>query len=246
MKAILKDLQFSFMEGNTENSDYLKVADRVEIEYFTDPLCCWSWAFEPHWRKFLNENSHQVEWRYRMGGMLTDWKSYSDPLNDISRPAQMAPLWLQVKYTTNSKIDPDIWIEDPPHSSIPACLAVKCAEMQSQAAADLLLLVLRRAVMFKKKNIARKEVVFELAIELEKKYGILNFDKFENDYGNNNAIQHLKYDMQRAKLADIGRFPTITMRLPNQNKGLMIVGYRPYSVLTESFQQLTNALEFQA
>lgn len=234
------------MDGLRESPDYVNTADRIEIEYFTDPLCCWSWAFEPHWRKFLNEYSQVIRWRYRMGGMLADWKSYSDPLNDISRPAQMAPLWLQVKYTTNTRIDPDIWIEDPPHSSLTACLAVKSAEMQSPAAADILLHALRRAVMTQKKNIARKEIVFDIAKELDKKYGIINFDRLETDFESNNAVLHLKSDMQKAKLADIGRFPTITMRLLNQNKGIMIVGYRPYSALTEAFKQLTNKVEYQA
>jgi predicted DsbA family dithiol-disulfide isomerase len=224
---------------------YMSKADRIEIEYFTDPLCCWSWAFEPHWRKFINENAHLINWRYRMAGMLTDWNTYTDPMNDISRPAQMAPLWLQVKYTTHTGIDPDIWIEDPPHSSIPACLAVKCAEMQSQAAGDVLLLGLRRAVMTKKENIARREVILNLALELKNKYEILNFDKFETDFGNKIAVHHLKEDMQRAKLADIGRFPTITMKLPKENKGIMLVGYRPFSALMESFQQLTQELEYQ-
>ena len=23
----------------------------LSIEYYTDPLCCWSWAFEPQWRR---------------------------------------------------------------------------------------------------------------------------------------------------------------------------------------------------
>lgn len=233
------------MEGYSESFNNINTADRIEIEYFTDPLCCWSWAFEPHWRKFLNENSHLINWRYRMGGMLTDWKSYTDPMNDISRPAQMAPLWLQVKYTLNTKIDPDIWIEDPPHSSIPSCLAVKCAEMQSQAAADLMLFGLRRSVMTKKANIARREVILNLAADLEKKYGILNYDKFENDFERNIAVHHLKDDMQRAKLADIGRFPTVTMRLAKERKGIMIVGYRPFYALMESFQQLTKELEYQ-
>jgi predicted DsbA family dithiol-disulfide isomerase len=230
------------MGGFSEND--LNTADRVEIEYFTDPLCCWSWAFEPHWRKFINEYGEIIEWRYRMGVMLTDWNSYSDPMNDVSKPAQMAPLWLQAKYTTHALIDPDIWIEDPPQSSLPACMAVKCAEIQSKAAADVLLISLRKAVMTQKRNIAKREVISELAKELEMKYGILKFDKFEDDFENNRAIQQLKADMQKAKLADIGRFPTITMRLPNRNKGIMLVGYRPFSALTEAFKQLTDTLEY--
>jgi putative protein-disulfide isomerase len=75
-------------EKNAENEQQV---DRIEIEYFTDPLCCWSWAFELHWRRFINEYQHLFTWKYRMGGLIRDWKSYSDPLNDITRPAQMGP-----------------------------------------------------------------------------------------------------------------------------------------------------------
>ena len=27
------------------------------VTYYTDPLCCWSWAFEPHWRKLTARGS---------------------------------------------------------------------------------------------------------------------------------------------------------------------------------------------
>lgn len=233
----------------TRDSDslnsYQKEVDRIEIEYFTDPLCCWSWAFEPHWRRFVNEHKDSIRWRYRMGGMITDWSNYSDPMNDITRPAQMAPLWLQVKYTTHTDINPDIWIEDPPQTSIPACLAVKCAEIQSQAAADVLLLTLRKAVMTQKKNIAKKAVILELANEIEQNYKVLDYAKFVSDFENNSALTALKTDLQKAKLADIGRFPTITMQKADQPKGLLVVGYRPYSVLVDAFNQLTGVLTHQ-
>lgn len=212
--------------------------DRVQIEYFTDPLCCWSWSFEPHWRKFINENKHQISWKYRMGGMIQDWKTYNDPLNDISRPAQMAPLWLQAKYTTHTEIDPDIWLEDPPATSLTACMAVKCAELQSPAAGDAMLLCLRKAVMTRKMNIAKKQVVLDLAKEMSDLYPVPDFEKFKSDFEQNNALPQLKEDLQITKLKNIGRFPTIIMRRPMLTKGLIITGYRPYEVLTEAFAQL--------
>lgn len=233
------------MKEAESNDSCQQEVDRIEIEYFTDPLCCWSWAFEPHWRKFVNENKHLIKWKYRMGGMIPDWNTYSDPLNDVTRPAQMAPLWLQVKYTTNTDIDPDIWLFDPPQTSFPACLAVKCAEIQSVAAADVLLLSLRKAVMTQKQNIARKEIILTVAREVEKSYHILNYEKFEIDFENNSGVSLFKTDLQKAKLADIGRFPTITMRRSKTDKGIIIVGYRPYQVLEEAFKQLTGALEHQ-
>lgn len=215
-------------------------ADRIEVEYFTDPLCCWSWAFEPHWRQFVNENASYIHWNYRMGGLITDWDNYNDPLNDISRPAHMAPLWLQVKYTTNTDIDPDIWIEDPPYSSLPACMAVKCAEAQSKVAADILLLYLRKGVMTQKLNIGRRDVIFKLAKEVSEKFSILAYEKFESDFENNRLSNSLLLDLQKTKQAGIGRFPTVTMRLPGQSNGIMLIGYRPHSVLSEAFKQLID------
>jgi predicted DsbA family dithiol-disulfide isomerase len=226
----------------TENSE--KKTDRIEIEYFTDPLCCWSWAFEPTWRRFVNENKHAIRWKYRMGGMISDWSNYEDPFNDISRPAQMGPLWLQVKYTTGTEINPGIWLNDPPASSLPACMAVKCAEIQSVAAADILLLLLRKAVMTEEKNIARKEVIFELAQSVQDKYHVLNFEQFKTDWNLNKPLALVKEDMQITKLNNIGRFPTITMQAAN-GKGIMIVGYRPYPVLLEAFQHFAESLEHE-
>jgi putative protein-disulfide isomerase len=219
--------------------------DRVEIEYFTDPLCCWSWAFEPHWRRFINDNKHHIAWRYRMGGMLADWNTYNDPLNDISRPAQMAPLWLQTKYSTHTEIDPDIWLEDPPATSLTACMAVKCAELQSAAAGDMMLIYLRKAVMTRKKNIARKQVILDMAEEMASIYPAPDFEKFKTDFEQNKALTQLKEDLQITKLNNIGRFPTIIMRNPMQTKGLIITGYRPYEVLTEAFNQLNDVLTHQ-
>jgi len=61
----------------------------IEIEYFTDPLCCWSWAMEPGLRRLRSEFGDAIALRSRMGGMLLDWRRFSDPLNAVYRPAQM-------------------------------------------------------------------------------------------------------------------------------------------------------------
>lgn len=216
--------------------------DRIEIEYFTDPLCCWSWAFEPHWRRFINEHKDIISWRYRMGGMIKDWKNYNDPFNDISRPAQMGPLWFQVKYTTGVDINPQLWITDPPESSIPACMAVKCAEMQSAAAGDLMLNLLRKAVMVDAKNIAKPEVIFELVQKAEEKFKIINYIRFISDWDSKELKTLIKEDFKKAKLLDIGRFPTLTMQSAD-GTGVILVGYRPYPVLMEAFNYFTEKLK---
>src|SRR5215217_1540336 len=61
----------------------------ISITYYTDPLCCWSWVFEPVWQQLQTEFIKQFTWRYCMGGLLPGWKNYYDSVNSVSRPVQM-------------------------------------------------------------------------------------------------------------------------------------------------------------
>jgi protein-disulfide isomerase-like protein with CxxC motif len=141
--------------------------DTLQVVYYTDPLCCWSWAFETVWQQFKTAYGKQLTIRYCMGGLLQQWQGYHDALLSVSRPAQMGPIWMQVNHTTGVPLDSTIWFRDPPASSYPACLAVKCAGLQSAAMEEQYLYLARKAVMTQQKNIARKEVLLELGAILE-------------------------------------------------------------------------------
>src|SRR3546814_7121680 len=69
----------------------------------------------------------RLSWRYRMGGMIPDWTRFSDPINSVHRPAQMAPVWFHVGRISGMPIDGAIWLDDPPGSSYPASIAVQAA-----------------------------------------------------------------------------------------------------------------------
>ena len=56
---------------NIQNKEHQ--ADRVEITFYTDPLCCWSWAFEPQWRRLQYEFQDRIIYRYVMSGLLPGW-----------------------------------------------------------------------------------------------------------------------------------------------------------------------------
>ncbi len=59
----------------------------LDIVYFTDPLCCWSWAMKPQLARFNATWKGSINWRYCMGGLLPAWNQYMDLLNSISRPS---------------------------------------------------------------------------------------------------------------------------------------------------------------
>ncbi len=118
-------------EQELTGKDIQQKADQVEITYYTDPLCCYSWAFEPQWRRLRYEFEGRISWQYIMGGLLPGWNNYNDELNSVSRPVQMGPVWMQASHISGMPMPNRIWLEDPPASSYPACIAVKCAQPQT-------------------------------------------------------------------------------------------------------------------
>lgn len=217
-------------------------ATLLEIVYFTDPLCCWSWAFEPQWRRLRYEYDGLISWRYRMGGLIADWNNFQDPLNSVSRPLQMGPVWMEARHVSGMPIRDTIWIENPPDSSLPACLGVKCAERQSAAAAEAYLRRLREAIMLEGRNIAREEELLALAQAVAAETsGLLDPERFAQDWQNKVANEALREDLTLAAYHSIGRFPTLTLK-GSSGPGIMITGYRPYEVLLAAVSRVAPEL----
>ena len=218
----------------------------VDITYYTDPLCSWSWAFEPVWRRLRFELGDRLSWVYRMGGMIPDWRRFSDPINDIGSSAHMGPYWLEVSRMSGMPIDPRVWQEAPPASSYPACLAVKAAELQTKELGERYLRRLREAVMLERRNIALRAVLVELADEIaaaqrthEGEGKALDLHAFREALDSGAALAALREDLRDAKYRDIGRFPTLVIR-GRKPGGVVLVGYRPYDALAEAIRQVTD------
>lgn len=210
------------------------------VTYFTDPLCCWSWGLEPQMRKLKYVLKHRLTYTYVMGGLLRDWDHFEDPLNSISRPSQLGPLWMETKHITGQPINEAIWIQDPVATSYLACLAVKAAGMISFKAEEAMLRKLREAVMIHQQNIGKKDVIIAVAHQLEDK-GILTFEAFEKAFSSEEAADLFKKDLNKVKLKDVTRFPTLHIQY--KGKTLQITGYRPFSVLWDAFKALDPSLE---
>lgn len=228
-------------EKQTENNLREKEAGSVEIEFYTDPLCCWSWGFEPQWRRLRYEYSGKIKWRYRMSGLLPNWQSYNDPVNNVSKPIQMGPVWLEAKYASGMPIDDKVWFHDPPASSYPACMAVKCAGLQSPEAAEMYLRRVREAVMLQGKNIAKAEVLLDVAKSLSEEEQ-LDYPEFEAQLGSEEARNAFEEDLRQVRYYGITRYPALTIAKPGE-AGLLIVGYRPYEALVKTLQKIAPVLE---
>lgn len=209
----------------------------LDVTYYTDPLCSWSWAFEPVWRRLRFALGPALEYRYRMAGMIPDWSRYVDPVNDIGSPAHMGPRWLEVSRTSGMPIAPEVWQHDPPASSYPACLAVKAAGMQGPDVADRYLRRLREAVMLEGRNIAKREVLLAVGAELsaadrEAAPTALDVGAFERALGDGSALEAFRDDIRDVRDREIGRFPTLLVR--GAARSVLLTGYRPWEALIEA------------
>lgn len=214
----------------------------IEIEYYTDPLCCWSWAMEPAWRRLRYEYGNQLSWKYRMSGMLPDWKNYNDSVNSVSRPTQMGPLWIDASERSGMPMDARLWVNNPPLSSYPACIAVKTAERQSAGAGEIYLRKVREAVMMQNRDVSQADVLIDIAHNMvQKDPEVMDYERFRNDLIDKKAIEDFKEDMAQVRQGHITRFPTLVIKLGE--KGKVLTGYRPYEALREVLQELQPGIK---
>ncbi|MCF0074190.1 DsbA family protein [Dyadobacter sp. CY261] len=212
-------------------------ADRVKIILYTDPLCCWSWALLPHWQRFIRDYKDHITYSYCMAGMISNWTKYHDPFNDVSRPAQMGPIWMEAQHRTGAVINDLIWIENPPASSYPACIAVKTAALQSFEASEIYLNAVWKAVMVESLDISKRDNLLEVAKSTSILHPeALDFELFAENYNNDPSREAFRSDLRQVAYNKIGRFPTLTFT--KAGRGLIMTGYRPYEALVEAFGQL--------
>jgi putative protein-disulfide isomerase len=172
----------------------------------------------------------QLTLRYCMGGLLPSWDNFSDPVNSVNRPLQMVPVWMHAASLAGRSITHSLWMNDPPSSSYPACIAFKCVELQSADIAEYYLTELRSAAMTRGLNIAKQEILIAVAREVQAVYPAFNVELFTEDLLNGNGREAFRQDLQEIKIRDITRFPTFIIQeygMPSK----LLTGYRTYDEL---------------
>jgi putative protein-disulfide isomerase len=219
----------------------MNAGHRIDITYFTDPLCCWSWAFEPQWRKLRFQFRKEISWRYCMGGLIPSWNHYSDSVNSVGRPLQMGSLWFQAEKISGMQMAHRIWKEDAPSSSFPSCIAVKAAALQSQMAGELYLRMIREACMLREENISKPNILVAVGEEIASLCKDFDFKLFQKDFKGERAKESFRNDWNEIRTRDIHRFPSLLVK--GEGAPILLSGYRSYESLTESLFQVAPHLK---
>ena len=127
----------------------------VQVRFYTDPACPWSWAAEPAIRRLIWEFEGELEFVWVMGGLARSYE-HANLLEVVGQ-------WLEDAAAGGMPCDPRIWTQNPLSSTYPACQAVKAAEEQGWQAGYRYLRTLREGIMFDRRKLDHADALIDAA-----------------------------------------------------------------------------------
>jgi predicted DsbA family dithiol-disulfide isomerase len=127
----------------------------VQVRFYTDPACPWSWAGEPALRRLMWEFEDELEFVWVMGGLARSYER-ANLLEVVSQ-------WLVDAAEGGMPNDPRIWTQNPLDSTYPACQAAKAAAEQGPQAAYTYLRTLREGIMFERRKLDHADSLIDAA-----------------------------------------------------------------------------------
>lgn len=221
--------------------DFNQPKKSIEVYYVTDPICSHCWALEPVLRRFIEQYGHYFNFHIIMGGLLEKWGDGPvDPANGISGPADVVGHWREVGEYYRMPIDGTVMMNNPVQSSYPPSRVFKVIQKnQHDAIAFEYLRRAREALFVFNQNIADTSVMIDIVNRLG-----LDGAAIVNESEQTSGQQLLNEDFDLARNLSVRGFPTIIM-MNEDNKGLKIVGGRPFVNYVEGLKQVLNFEELQ-
>jgi putative protein-disulfide isomerase len=224
-----------------EMIDFNQPKKSIEVYYVTDPICSHCWAIEPLLRRFKEQYGHYFNFHPVMGGLLEKWHDGPiDPANGIYKPADVAPHWREVGEHSRMPIDGSLMIDNPVQSSFPPSRVYKVIQKNYNDALAYEYLRRAREDLFAfNQNISDPSVMFEIVNKLG-----LDGEAIVNEAEQPVGQQLLNEDFGLARSLGVRGFPTIIM-INEKNKGVKIVGGRPFEYYVDGLKQVLNKEELQ-
>lgn len=207
---------------------------KLNLYYVTDPICSHCWALEPVLGKFKEQYGHYFNFQTVMGGLLEKWEGFADVSNGIENPSDVAGHWREVGEYSRMPIDGSVWLENPIQSSYPPSRVFKVIQKQDVQLADVFLREARKAVFPFNRNIAEDHVLIEIVNQLG-----LDGEGIVKEAGLSSGQQLLNEDFALARSLGVRGFPTIII-VNEDNKGVKIVGLRPFEYYVKGLQQILS------
>lgn len=228
-------------EEEIEMVDFNQQKKSIEVYYITDPICSHCWAIEPVLRRFKKQYGHYFNFHPVMGGLLEKWGDGPvDPANGIYGPADVAPHWREVGVHSRMPIDGSLMIDNPVQSSYPPSRVYKVIQKNhNDAMAYEYFRRAREALFAFNQNISDPSVTINIVNKLG-----LDGDAIVKEAEQPAGQQLLDEDFGLARSLGVRGFPTIVM-INEENKGVKIVGGRPFESYVDGLKKVLNKEELQ-
>lgn len=199
-----------------------RTCKQIRLQFFSDPFSPSSYMAGKELQRLIRKYSGLVAVEHYMGGLIPLWELYRN--NGISTHGDMVKHWQELGKRYKLTITGDVWLKDPPHSSFPACIAFKAAQMQSAEKARLYLQRMQELLFLENKNISKWKYLEKAAHEIQLDVGRLKMDIASK------ARKDFEDDLIVAEKLGVGGFPTLIIKKRN---GHMVVleGYRDVAAL---------------
>ncbi|MBD8014531.1 DsbA family protein [Planococcus wigleyi] len=229
-------------EEETGLIDFSKPQKSVTLYYVTDPICSHCWAIEPVMRRFTEQYGEHFNFQTVMGGLLEKWHDGPiDPANGIYKPADVAGHWREVGDHSRMPIDGTLMIDNPVQSSYPPSRVFKVIqEVHSEAKANEYLRRAREALFAFNQNISEASVMIDIVNQMG-----LDGEAIVQQAEQPAGQQALNEDFALARSLGARGFPSIIM-VNEDNKGVKLVGGRPFESYVEGLKQVLNQEDLQA
>lgn len=228
-------------EGGLEIVDFNQPEKSINLYYVTDPICSHCWAIEPELNRFVQQYGDYFNFHTVMGGLLEKWHDGPiDPANGIYKPADVAGHWREVGEDSRMPIDGSLMIDNPVQSSYPPSRVFKIIQKNHhEATAFEFLRRAREALFVFNQNISDQSVLIEIVNKME-----LDGNVIVNEAEQPIGQQLLNEDFHLTRSLGARGFPTIIM-MNDKNKGVKIVGGRPFDYYVDGLKQVLNLDELE-
>ncbi len=171
----------------------------VELRYYTDPACIWSWGAEPKLRRLIWELGDSIAIWPVMGGLARSYgPSYRDEEGRIGSGvdcfADLMAHWLYVSAETGMPCDPRLWTEAKITSTYPVCMAVIAAREQGREAGMSYLRRAREALVTERRKLDHTDALLAEAARAG-----IDVERFRVDLSSNAIVEAFGADLDQVR-----------------------------------------------
>jgi len=213
---------------------------KLEITHFTDPMCFWCYAMEPHIRKLRVLLDDQLDYRIVMGVLVSDTRELVgfdglaqarfEQLRDGMAQRIMASahaIGMPVSVQNMLRCGPESFV------SLPLSVAYCAMRLIDEAVAERFLRRMRECVYAEDRDLSTPERLLSLVAEFP-----VDIDVFQEHLDDGTATQALQHDLQLCQAYSVFAFPTLLLVYGEQR--IAMNGFYDFAALRQSIAQLTE------